>query len=97
MTSGSVSRAGRPVLGGSEECLSFHQSSTSTYNESRKESRSSMAPSFGESLVHQHTILAPSLFFAITHQTSEDRARRRCSADGDREAQARSGARAPLG
>jgi hypothetical protein len=30
-----------------------------------------MAPSFGESLVHQHTILAPSLFFAITHQTSK--------------------------
>ena len=71
MTSGSVSKAGRPVLGGSEECLSFHQSSTNTYNETKKESRSSMAPSFGESLVHQHTILAPSLFFAITHQPSK--------------------------
>src|SRR5215211_2990241 len=71
MTSGSVSKAGRPTLGGSEECLSFHQSSTNTYNETKKESRSSMAPSFGESLVHQHTILAPSLFFAITHQTSK--------------------------
>jgi hypothetical protein len=70
MTSGSVSKAGRPALGGSEECLSFHQSSTSTYNETKKESRSSMAPSFGESLVHQHTILAPSPLFAITHQTS---------------------------
>src|SRR5215204_647875 len=71
MTSGSVSKAGRPAFGGSEECSSFHQSSTNTYNETKKESRSSMAPSFGESLVHQHTILAPSLFFAITHQTSE--------------------------
>src|SRR5215216_4392445 len=71
MTSGSVSKAGRPTLGGSEECLSFHQSSTNTYNETKKESRSSMAPSFGESLVHQHTILAPSRFFAITHQTSQ--------------------------
>src|SRR5829696_5915918 len=81
MTSGSVSKAGRPALGGSEESLSFHQSSTNTYNETKKESRSSMAPSFGESLVHQHTILAPSLFFAITHQTSKvpsrDRSRRR--------------------
>src|SRR5215211_413676 len=74
MTSGSVSKAGRPTLGGSEECLSFHQSSTNTYNETKKESRSSMAPSFGESLVHQHTILAPSRFFAITHQTSKIRA-----------------------
>src|SRR5829696_3059191 len=71
MTSGSVSKAGRPTLGGSEECLSFHLSSTNTYNETKKESRSSMAPSFGESLVHQHTILAPSRFFAITHQTSK--------------------------
>src|SRR5829696_9072980 len=70
ITSGSVSKAGRPALGGSEECSSFHQSSTTTYNETKKESRSSMAPSFGESLVHQHTILAPSPFFAITHQTS---------------------------
>src|SRR5918995_2043160 len=59
------------ALGGSEECSSFHQSSTNTYNETKKESRSSMAPSFGESLVHQHTILAPSPFFAIMHQTSK--------------------------
>src|SRR5215208_325199 len=71
ITSGSVSKAGRPVLGGCEEYLSFHQSSTNTYNETKKESRSSMAPSFEESLVHQHTILAPSPFFAITHQTSK--------------------------
>src|SRR5215208_350217 len=71
MTSGSVSKAGRPALCGSEECLSFHKSSTSTYNETKKESRSSIAPSFGESLVHQHTILAPSPCFAITHQTSK--------------------------
>jgi hypothetical protein len=39
--------------------------------ESEKESRSSVAPSIGESLVHQYTDLAPSPFFAITHQTSE--------------------------
>src|ERR1051325_5518849 len=71
MTSGSLSRAGRPTLGSSKACSSFHQSSTSTYNETKKESRSSMAPSFGESLVHQHTILAPSRLSAITHQTSE--------------------------
>ena len=68
MTSGSVRSAGRPALGGSEERSSFHQSSTNTYNQTKKESRSSLAPSFGESLVHQHTILAPSPFFAITHQ-----------------------------
>src|SRR5215203_1718288 len=41
-TSGSLSRAGRPVFGCSEVWLSFHQSSTSTYNETKKESRSTM-------------------------------------------------------
>src|SRR5215211_6091976 len=71
ITSGSVSKAGRPALGGCEERSSFHQSPTNTYNETKKESRSSMAPSFGESLVHQHTISTPSPFFAITHQTSQ--------------------------
>src|SRR5215213_3794754 len=86
MTSGSVSKAGRPTLGGSEECLSFHQSSTNTYNETKKESRSSMAPSFGESLVHQHTILAPSLFFAITHQTSKMTRQGACKQWGGKEA-----------
>ena len=71
MTSGSESRAGRPgSLGTEAGWCSCHQSSTSTYNETKKESRSSMAPSFGESLVHQHTISASSPFFAITHQTS---------------------------
>src|SRR5215213_8610451 len=40
MTSESVSRAGRPVLGGRQACSSFHQSSTRTYNETKKESRS---------------------------------------------------------
>ena len=30
-----------------------------------------MAPSFGESLVHQHTVLAPSLLLRITHQPSK--------------------------
>jgi hypothetical protein len=60
-TSGSLSKkAGRPGFGGSEACSSFHQSSTSTYNETKKESRSMAAPSFGESLV-QHKVWAPSL------------------------------------
>jgi hypothetical protein len=59
MTSESVSRAGRPIFGRSEERLSFHQSSTRTYNETKKESRSIAAPSFGESLV-QHKVWAPS-------------------------------------
>src|SRR5215203_3149674 len=47
-TSESVSRAGRPVFGGSKERLSFHHSSICTYNETKKESRSMAAPSFGE-------------------------------------------------
>jgi hypothetical protein len=59
MTSGSLSRAGRPVFGCSEAWLSFYQSSIWTYNETKKESRSMAAPSFGESLV-QHKIWAPS-------------------------------------
>src|SRR5829696_5182738 len=71
MTSGSLSRAGRPVFGGCEACSSFHQSSTSTYNETKKESRSIAAPSFGESLVHQHTIWAPSPLVRVTHHSSE--------------------------
>src|SRR5829696_8573925 len=69
-TSGSLSRAGRPVLGGREACSSFHQSSTSTYNETKKESRSMSAPSFGESLV-QHTIWAPSPLASVTHHSSK--------------------------
>ena len=36
-----------------------------------------MAPSFGESLVHQHTILAPSTYFPITHQTSKNYVKRK--------------------
>src|SRR5215217_3877131 len=56
-TSGSLSRAGRPLLGDREACSSIHQLSTKTYNETKKESRSIAAPSFGESLV-QHTIWA---------------------------------------
>src|SRR5918995_512914 len=74
-TSGSLSRAGRPVFGDSEERWSFHQSSTSTYNETKKESRSIAAPSFGESLV-QRTIRAPSLLAGVTHQPSEKFPRR---------------------
>src|SRR5918995_3000107 len=34
-TSGSLSRAGRPIFGGSKERLSFHQSSIWTYNETK--------------------------------------------------------------
>jgi hypothetical protein len=69
-TSESASKAGRPGLGVSEERAAFHQSSTRTYNETKKESRSSMAPSFGESLV-QHKVWAPSPYLRITHQTSK--------------------------
>src|SRR5215208_850349 len=70
MTSGSLSRAGRPLFGGRQARSSFHQSSTSTYNETKKESRSMATPSFGESLV-QHTVLAPSPLLRITHQPSK--------------------------
>src|SRR5215203_3934577 len=70
MTYESVSRAGRPVFGGSEEHSSFHQSSTRTYNETKKESRSIATPCFGEGLV-QHTIWAPSLLAGVTHQPSK--------------------------
>jgi hypothetical protein len=70
MTSESLSRAGRPVFGGSEEHPSFHQSSTSTYDEIKKESRSMAAPSFGESLV-QHKVWAPSPLPRVTHHSSE--------------------------
>src|SRR5215213_7275424 len=70
MTSESVSRAGRPVFGGSEEHSSFHQSSTRTYNETKKESRSIATPSFGESLV-QHKVWAPSPLAQVTHHSSK--------------------------
>src|SRR5215210_8346277 len=70
MTSESVSRAGRPVFGGSEEHSSFHQSSTRTYNETKKESRSIATPPFGESLV-QHKVWAPSPLARITHHSSQ--------------------------
>jgi hypothetical protein len=70
-TAESASKAGRPGLGVSQEREAFHQSSTRTYNEIKKESRSSMGPSFGESLVHQHTVLAPSPLLRITHQPSK--------------------------
>src|SRR5918997_2668604 len=69
-TSESVSRAGLPVFGGSEEHSSFHQSSTITCNETKKESRSIAAPSFGESLV-QHKVWAPSPSARVTHQPSK--------------------------
>src|SRR5215203_5649405 len=70
MTSGSLSRAGRPVFGCSEAWSSFHQSSTSTYNETKKESRSIATPSFGESLV-KHTVWTPSALLRVTHQPSK--------------------------
>src|SRR5687768_10326730 len=71
MTSGSLSKAGRPVFDGcSEAWSSFHQSSTSAYNETKKESRSIATPSFGESLV-KHTVWAPSPLVRVTHQSSQ--------------------------
>src|SRR5687768_6835399 len=71
MTSGSLSKAGRPVFDGcSEAWSSFHQSSTSAYNETKKESRSIATPSFGESLV-KHTVWAPSPLVRVTHQSSK--------------------------
>src|SRR5829696_3534093 len=70
MTSGSLSRAGRPVFDGPEEWSSFHQSSTRTYNVTKKESRSIATPSFGESLV-KHTVWAPSPLVGVTHQPSK--------------------------
>ena len=71
MISGSLSRAGRPVFGCSEAWSSFHQSSTSTYNETKKESRSIATSSFGESLV-KHTVWTPSALLRVTHQPSKN-------------------------
>ena len=39
-------QGGPTGFGGREACSSFHQSSTSTYNETKKESRPMAAPSF---------------------------------------------------
>src|SRR5215210_7104476 len=73
MTSGSVSRAGRPgfFLRTEEGWRSCHQSSTSTYNETRKESRSIMRHRLWEKVRYQHKVSAPSAFPTITHQSSE--------------------------
>src|SRR5215212_1872059 len=70
-TSESARRAGRPGRRGVEGWLARHQSSTDTYNETRKESRSTMRHHLWEKVRYQHKISAPSLCFAITHQTSE--------------------------
>src|SRR5687768_8095855 len=70
-TSESARRAGRPGRGGVEEWgLARHQSSTSTYNETRKESRS-MRHRLWEKVWYQHRVSAPSAFPAITHQSSK--------------------------
>src|SRR4051794_5258579 len=72
MTSGSVSRAGRPgfLLRAEEGWRSCHQSSTSTYNETRKESRS-MRHHLWAKVWYQHRVSAPSPSAAITHQSSK--------------------------
>src|SRR5215207_8614732 len=70
-TSESARRAGRPGRRGVEGWLARHQSSTDTYNETRKESRS-MRHHLWEKVRYQHKISAPSLWSAITHQTSKN-------------------------
>src|SRR5215210_3045113 len=69
-TSESARRAGRPGRRGVQEWLARHQSSTDTYNETRKESRS-MRHHLWEKVRYQHKISAPSPWSAITHQTSK--------------------------
>jgi hypothetical protein len=71
MTSGSLSRAGRPGRRVDEGWLAFHQSSIWTYNETRKESRSIMEHRLWEKVRCQHKLSAPSSPSAITHQTSK--------------------------
>src|SRR5215210_3804150 len=77
MTSGSESKAGRPgfLLRAEEGWCSCHQSSTSTYNETRKESRS-MRHHLWAKVWYQHRVSAPSASPAITHQTSKASGRR---------------------
>jgi hypothetical protein len=70
-TSESASSAGRPGRrGGFEERLDRHQSSTETYNEIRKESRS-MRHHLWEKVGFQHKLSAPSPWSVITHQSSK--------------------------
>src|SRR5215211_1304727 len=74
MTSGSEIRAGLPGFLRIEEAegwCSCHQSSTNTYNETRKESRSIMGHRLWEKVWYQHRVSAPSAFPAITHQSSQ--------------------------
>src|SRR5829696_3550115 len=73
MTSGAVSRGGRPgfFLRAEEGWRSCHQSSTSTYNETRKESRSTMRHHLWAKVWYQHRVSAPSAFPAITHHSSK--------------------------
>src|SRR5215211_7019231 len=81
MTSGSESRAGRPgfLLRTEEGWRSCHQSSTNTYNETRKESRS-MRHHLWAKVWYQHRVSAPSAFPAITHQSSKKKCRSECHA-----------------
>jgi hypothetical protein len=69
-TSESARRAGRSGRRGAEEWLACHQSSTSTYNETRKESRSTVGHHLWVKVRYQHKVSAPSSSSAITHQTS---------------------------
>src|SRR5688500_14023520 len=73
-TSLSESEAGRPGSRGAEEHeerLAFHQSSTRTYNETRKESRSIMWHRLLVEVRCQDRTSAPSPLVGITHQSSK--------------------------
>ena len=70
-TSGSLRRAGRPGRRVAEGWLAFHQSSIWTYNETKKESRSTMGHRLWEKVRCQHKVSAPSSPSAITHQSSK--------------------------
>src|SRR3712207_3402861 len=71
-TSDSHSRAGRPRLlrRGGGWC-SRHQLSTSTYNETKKESRSIMGHHLWAKVWYQHKGSAPSPSSGITHQPAQ--------------------------
>src|SRR5215218_7942095 len=70
-TSGSLRRAGRPGRRVAEGWSAFHQSSIWTYNETKKESRSTMGHRLWEKVRCQHKVSAPSSSSAITHQPSK--------------------------
>src|SRR5829696_1148215 len=71
LRSGSLRRAGRPGRRVAEGWSAFHQSSIWTYNETKKESRSTMGHRLWEKVRCQHKVSAPSSSSAITHQPSK--------------------------